>query len=298
MNLDLSRFMRLIALGCVLIVGMQGQEMRVVGTVNASAIPRGRPVPQWNGSVLAFQDNSSVVNFVDTQETVTSIVLTIPDAVELHVTEAGHFSGEAFVVMGWAADRDKRIAKFMAFAYSDNRPTRITRMHPYTPMNLGIAQDGSIWTWGYEVTTPGHLSNTDAGMIRHFDASGNLLGSYLPQSSIDKKEDLPPGIVNFAVAANRAGWYHGPARYYFEVADGKLQKYPGIPESACEMSLTGTRGAVALALTDNGGVFANRYCGTILRVFSLNRTSGQWSLVDVPNDERRLSGVTATISCL
>ena len=283
-------FIKLIALGCMLIGAAQGQEPQLTGTLRVtSPDPRGRAVPRWNGSGLGFQDHSSVALFVDAQGSPTPIALTIPDATEVHIRDVGHRSGEAFVLIGWAADRDKRIVNFLALVLSGNQPTKIVRTDPYAPMRLGVAQDGSFWTYGSEQTAPGHLSNTDAGMIRHFDASGNPIGSYLPQSSIDKKEDLRPGFTNFAVASNRAGWYEGNARFYFEIADGNVHKYPAIPESACDVS-TNPRGAYGLALTDNGGVFVSHWCGKLRQVYSLDRASMQWSPVRAPNGDYQVLG--------
>lgn len=290
MHISTLSFMKLIALGCILIRAVQGQEPQLTGTLKVtSPDPRGRALPRWNGSGLGFRDYSSVAHFVDSQGTPTPIALTIPDATEVHIRDVGHRSGEAFVLIGWAADRDKRIVNFLAFAYSDNRPTRVMRTDPYGPMKLAVAQDGSFWTYGSEQTTPGHLSDTDAGMIRRFDASGNPIGSYLPQSSIDKKEDMRSGFTNFAVASNRAGWYNGYARFYFEIADGNVHKYPAIPESACDLSAS-PRGAYGLALTDNGGVFVSQWCGKLRQVYSLDRASKQWSPVSVPNGDYQLVG--------
>jgi hypothetical protein len=115
--------------------------------------------------------------------------------------------------------------------------------------------------------------------VRHFDSSGNQLAAFIPESSL-ARDELGLGIDSLVAASDRVGWYPGRGSRYFEISfGGKIQAYPGIQG-------TGRGGVVAIALTDNGSVFATTDSGGTGQgevLLTLNRLQGSWSAAQVPS---------------
>ena len=244
---------------------------------------RGKQVPRWSGDALASIEDTGLVHFFDaTGREVGTVFPAIPGASETHVRAAAHHPSGAAALCGVSLDSAGRAGNFLALV-SAGGATSIVRTNPYSVVTIAIAPDGTIWTAGGEAEpkpTPVRHA-TDAGVIRHFDTSGKLLGSFIPQSSVPWPA-LHLGFMNLAVSATRAGWFPGTGKYYEISFDGTVQQYPAVPSSppGLQARLVSVAG---LALTDAGDVFASAvYVGGKVVLYTLDRSRKAWNEVQVP----------------
>src|ERR1022692_1309459 len=91
----------------------------------------------------------------------------------------------------------------------------------------------------------------ESGVIRHFDRSGKMLGSFIPRSTFSSPLMVLYGMLRSA--RGRIGWYTGPnfgpgSQYYEILSDGTVRKYPAI-------SLNGSETVNGLGLTDDGRTY-------------------------------------------
>jgi hypothetical protein len=94
------------------------------------------------------------------------------------------FAGGTYSAYGEAAP-------FIAWISPDGRTQRITRTGVYYAHMISVAPDGTIWTMGCEMINhktddPGLDPN--AGVLRHFDTAGKLIGSFFPQSGYVRQD--------------------------------------------------------------------------------------------------------------
>jgi hypothetical protein len=89
------------------------------------------------------------------------------------------------IVLAGQYSSDQGAVPFLAWISVDGKTQRLVPTTPYFPYMLSVAPDGTVWTIGHEMINgdpkaPG--LEPDAGVLRHFDGTGKLLGSALPQS--------------------------------------------------------------------------------------------------------------------
>jgi hypothetical protein len=121
-----------------------------------------------------------------------------------------------------------------------------------------VGPDGTIWTAGLEKVNgnqPGALVDPNYGVIRHFDRTGKLLGSFIPRSTFSSQQMVMYGMLRSV--RGRVGWYTGPiagpgSQYYEILSDGTIRKYPSIELNKSEY-VTG------LALMDDGSTYVTIY---------------------------------------
>jgi hypothetical protein len=258
----------------------------------------GKRVPKWSGDVLiAVEGDRSVSPLVyafgpDGRE-LSRIEFTLPGARLVGIDDTAHGSDGTIALCGFAIDATGRFGNYLALISADGKRQKVIRTDPYLAQAVTITRDGTVWTQGVEVTPVGrNVSATDAGVIRHFDSSGKMLGSYLSQSQLSCAE-MTLGLDNFTSSLSRVGWYQGGGHYYFEVTlDGILQQYPVVPRGGPRESVSG------LAITDNDDVYvAMRRTAGVTELFRLQRDKGIWlpvrlrrSVSDEPESSNVLLG--------
>jgi len=231
---------------------------------------------------VALEDFSSarpIVRLFDSSGQRTGVIpVSIPEADWIGVRAVAHGLNGVTAICGYAKDRDAHAAGFFALALNDGKMERIVRTEPYWPSAVTIAPDGSIWTEGAEFEgTKKTFSKTDNGILRHFDPSGHLIGSFLPQSSLSRDE-MFRGIDQMASNARRVGWYVGRgAKAYFEVVKDRLETYPPLAQDESRHERIS-----GLAITNNDHVFISKSDGVDSRLYVLNRESRTWDPVAVP----------------
>lgn len=183
---------------------------------------------------------------------------------------------------------------FLATISADGVSQQIVRTGPYVPNVVSVAPDGTFWTVGRELDAD--LSektgvNLEAGVLRHFDRSGNSLGAFVPRSSISDTTTLASGSSFLVTSHDRVGWLRftpaGQATYV-EIENGsQTSTYPMPipPGSQVFLEVNG------LAMTDDGGVFVavmfvettppkEKKTNTVLM---LDRTKHEWVSVASPD---------------
>lgn len=242
-------------------------------------------VPIWSGGALvAIENNRSalpVVRIFDAEGQQTAFTsVKIPGADWIDVRRAAHGVGGTIAICGSAKDSGADVGGFLALASADGTIRSLVRTEPYVPTAVTVSPDGTIWTKGAEfVPVKRTPTKTDSGIIRHFDASGNLLAKFLPQSSLSRRE-LFFGIDQLASNSARIGWYQGRgATTYFEVEHDRLERYPAVYTENIE----GPESISGLTLTEDGRVFVTKSAnGNNPELYMLNRESRSWSPVVLP----------------
>jgi hypothetical protein len=241
-------------------------------------------VPVWSGdSVVAIEHNRTsapvVRIFGEDGVQINAIAIEIPGANYIEVRRAAHGGDGATAICGAARDGDGHIAGFLALVSARGQIQRLVRTEPYSPTAVTIAPDGTIWMKGAEYVPVKRVpSKTNAGIIRHLDASGKELGAYLPQSDLTWHQ-LFLGIDRLVANSRRVGWYNGQgAITYFEVVDGRIERYPAVPLENIE-----TDEISGLAITDDDQVFVTRSVrGDYPELLVLDRASRSWNSVATP----------------
>jgi hypothetical protein len=183
---------------------------------------------------------------------------------------------------------------FLAHVASDGINVDVIQTTPYWPVQLSVAPDGTVWTAGYALTRDAAGHTRDAAghtevdqsqnVLRHFDASGKLLASAIPLSTVDY---LRVRLGFLAANQDRLGWYsptNGPGGAYVEFSPAMK-----VLHSYSVVSLD-TRGTMveAFALTPTGRAFVkvvhSTEDGRPAVLYELDRTVNDWVPVDIARD--------------
>jgi hypothetical protein len=149
---------------------------------------------------------------------------------------------------------------------------------------MAYASDGTLWTAGSEVVG-GEESGADYHVLRHFNAAGELIGSYLPRSTFRSRSEIEYGYMSSV--DGRIGWYcgpiAGPGGRYYEVTNDGIQQFPGLP-------LTKGDYVDGIGVTEGGGVYASTESPSKHKweLFVLDKALGSWRTVLLPG----VSGVS------
>ena len=243
-------------------------------------------VPKWSGGALVVVEETDVelpvIHVFGRDGTLLSSVrLAIPQANRIIPRAFAQASDGTLAVAGSAYTGDLRGAQYLAVVSGDGPRQHVIRMNPFGAFAIEIAPDGAIWMAGVE-REKGEELNPNHKMIRHFNASRELLGAYIPRSSLPSNDLESPVEDSFLVSSrDRIGWYSNLARIYIEFSlDGRvLTRVAGVPVEEPDR-VTG------FGLCDDGGVFASAVVFAPgakrpdrLEVYALNRGHGSWELV-------------------
>lgn len=248
----------------------------------------GERMPQWIGGALVnFVSNPSaspvLLSFDEEGKQLQTLSFTVPGSEKVNLFDIARGPNGAMVVCGTAYDKTGRGAGFFAVLAASGEAT-IVRLHPYYPFRIAAASDGTIWVAGVEIingkqTGPG--INPADGVVRHFDASGKQLGSFVPMSSLSVPYMAEYGRIR--AANDRIGWYTGPiagpgSLYYEILSDGTVFKYPSI-------SLNKTERVTGLALTDDGATYVTTFdnIAKVNRLLSTTASTRQWKTESLPD---------------
>lgn len=192
------------------------------------------------------------------------------------------------VAAGWTSSEDGKTAEILAIASSAGA-LNLVRVDPFATRQLAVAPDGTIWAQGYMGRNRDNIVDIDPqhGVLRHFDASGNLLGSFYPQSRLDNRLRTSKGFL--AAAKDRVGWISlvessaaVKSMGYVEVeANGSVKEFP----------LPALETIKGLAFTSSGAPLAHivvaRGAGPKVpessAIMMLDRNSSTWSAVEAPD---------------
>ncbi len=238
-----------------------------------------KPVPIWaNGALVAVDEMDALTPtfhiFNRNGVEVRTAQFSIPGSNWLRVRGYSVGPDGSVAVCGDATDQRGQVGFYLALLPARGGQARIVQTFPYSPQAIAVAPDGSIWTKGleYDPSRPklGRLATRPADVIRHFDASGKFLGSFLEQTTMTRGE-LESGLSNLAASASVVGWYQGGASNYYELSrDGSVKRWPALRLAAREH-------VMRLAITDSGDVFVAKLVpNKKSEVYRLDRGAGTW----------------------
>lgn len=204
----------------------------------------------------------------------------------------------SIVYTGQSASAYGEPQPFLVYLSPQGETAQVIPTAPYWPWMLTVAPDGTVWTVGYEMIHRDIRApelNPNDGVLRHFDATGKLIRSDIPQSQFTPGRQFTRLGYGFLVATlNRVSWYTpknnllAPRSEYLEISPGsqQTQHYPGLPPPTKEGFYIG------FAVTDAGEVFVSYEDRTnpqprppdyhIRTVYRLDRGASQWVPVAVP----------------
>ncbi len=254
--------MSLIWLTLISFAGLRSQTLTLSSVARIPWDLAEQRVPNWDGGALGIVQNNDTaqptIHLFDNQgREMQPVVFSIPGANEMRIEGVAQGLGGVVVVAGRAFDRNGSGGGFISWVSADRQSSRNVQLFPYSPNLLATAPDGTVWVQGHEVAhgmESDPAVNPDNGLIRHFDASGKLIGSFIPRASVPKiKLGLTDGQM--ASSKDRVAWYANHADAYFEIMyDGGVKEYPGLPlEKNNHGRVTG------LALTDAGDAIVSTH---------------------------------------
>lgn len=149
---------------------------------------------KWSHGAFLFQNASGggppTFYTLDREgQLLSSATAAIPESAYVSVGTCDRWDDNSIVFIGQAWSAYGQPTPLIGLISSDGRTERVVRTAPYWPYMLSIAPDGTFWTLGYEMVndkTSGPELDPDAGVLRHFDRSGKLLGASGPQAQFLK----------------------------------------------------------------------------------------------------------------
>lgn len=178
---------------------------------------------------------------------------------------------------------------FLAFMTPGGKTTHVVDTAPYFAYSVSFAPDGTVWTLGCEMINHNPKAaglDPGAGVLRHFDISGKLLGAGIPQSQFDEHQFYRLSQGQIAVTSRVIGWYsyREGTHYYAEISPDTVKithEYPGAPFLSQHGFVT------RFAMTDSGIpvlTFQDNTAktqATRVPTFYFNRDSQRWITLPV-----------------
>jgi hypothetical protein len=239
--------------------------------------------------LVTFEKNGTlnpIVHAVDLSGVDTVIPFSIAGATFVHVDYVAHAADGTLALAGGTMDAASHPAGFIALLSADRLSATVIRMPGFFyPMSLAIVQDGTVWAAGWEaVDATGYRKNYEGAILRHFDRSGEVIGSALPWKTIPaalKDRVSDHGLM--ASSSSSLGWMLNGGPYYeISLSTSGVKQFPALPLHGTSETVVG------LGLTDGGDVFA----GTSVSggdlpsgyyLYFLNRNTASWQPVAMPN---------------
>ena len=212
---------------------------------------------------------------------ISEVTAAIPESAHISVGTCDRRDDNSIVFIGQAWSAYGQPTPLIGMISGGGKTERVIRTAPYWPYMLSIAADGIFWTLGYEMVnhkTSAPQLDPNAGVLRHFDRSGKLLGASGPQSQFMKLYTgyrLDDGYI--AVTNDRIGWYaprSGAGGQYVEIDLNSMtpRSYPGLPDLP-QLSLV-----VCFRLTESGNAFLAVYDNKAERstTYMFDRATLKW----------------------
>jgi hypothetical protein len=264
----------------IVLTGSYAQSQTILGNGPAVALNfdvlHAEPAVWSNGRLLVLTSNHTgrpVIHVIGKAGNPTSsFALQIPGSDRIILKGMGRQPNGGIVAGGFSWTPDGRETTFLAIISADGQNQQTVRTNPYTPYGLAVDSDGTIWTAGLEMINRREQNpeiNPNYLMVRHFDATGHLLGGFVPRSSLGKD---PVDVGQSVVVVNRdtVGWLWGSENYFLISKSGNIQRFV-TPEA--------NHGYVTVALTGSGSTILTtqeescRFCAL---------SNGRWVPVSLP----------------
>lgn len=245
-----------------------------------------------NGAFIFVQDRFSgapVFRIFDRNGIqTTQFTFRIPGASLINIYDnsvARGFDGSVAII-GTAYSDDSRGGTFVAWVSSDRQQQMIVRTSPFFPRTVTVASDGTIWVAGDETKERHAESDFSQHLIRRYDKTGRLLGSFVPWLSLGTDAPVFPPTVHSVLLAvkDRVAWYSPSSQTYIEFSSegSVISRLKTAPHTKHDLT--------HVALCDDGSLFASTRMisgdghQTNWGIFTLDRERGEWLLI--PRNER------------
>jgi len=180
------------------------------------------------------------------------------DAVSTSVDDATvSRSGDLFV-SGGTTSAAGAIANFIAQIDRTGHVSRVVRTTPFLPVNICAAEDGTVWSYGFDRDERGKSVRTGA-LLRQYSLETGQLRAMLDVSTLNSSgwtltDGRYPGEISLRCTPHEVGLFNGASSEWvgFDIAKNKLKvsKVEPLP-STKEVRITG------FALTESGDVFVS-----------------------------------------
>ena len=254
----------------------------------------------WSGgALLVVQDRLSgapVFRVIERDgREISQFTFAIPEASHINVYAFARGLDGSLAVGGTAYTNDSRGASFLAWVSPDGQEQTVVRLSPFLADAVTVASDGTIWVAGHETQWTGPRDYSQH-LIRRYDRTGKLLGSFIPWSRLRTAPPTPSPDTQsvFISLADRIGWYSRHSRTYVEFSlDGAVINWIKTPEHPRHVMLS-------VAPCDDGGLFVgasvnngpNRTASW--GIYALDRQRGEWSFLPRPEKWGMLYGCDGT----
>jgi hypothetical protein len=170
-----------------------------------------KPVPKWsNGALIDVQDRHTThpLVWILQRQGSSTVPFSISGAQSMNIYDWDRGTDGSVWLSGSAIDGNGSASSFVAWISPDQTTSNVIRTSLYRPGQIAIAPDGTLWTAGLELaSTDASALNPTGGVIRHFDRTGNLLNSFVPQSTIQNASILLSPANQFRASGGFVAWY-------------------------------------------------------------------------------------------
>ncbi len=186
---------------------------------------------------------------------------------------------------------DDDVSPYLTWIAPDGSTERMVKKAPYYPSLLTIAEDGTVWTLGFEaihrrVDDP-NLDPTN-GVLRQFDSNGKLIASALPQSGFigsNIKEMARLHFGRLCAFEKHLSWYsslNGDSRYVEIPMEAiELHVFPGVSTEA--IRTFPVNGVESLTVMGTGDVVVCLKGPGKRATFLFDRTNERWIRMTAPS---------------
>jgi hypothetical protein len=256
----------------------------------------------WSGgALLVAQDRLSAAPtfrvFDHDGVEVSRHTFTIPEATHINAYSFARGWDGSLVVGGSAFTNESRSASFVAWVSPDRQEQTVVRTSPFVVSAVTVAADGTIWVAGHRKRTAADEEwDYSEPLIRRYDKTGKLLGSFIPWSSLQPPLGIqPPDMRSLLVSSpDRIGWYSRDSRTYIEFAlDGTVLKWVQTPEhdnSSIVWAALCDDGKLFISDSVSAGPSTTRSWG----IHALDPGSDTWSFIPRQEPWGRLYGCDGT----
>jgi hypothetical protein len=193
----------------------------------------------------------------------------------------------SLAIVGTAFTDDSRGGMFVAWVSPNREEQMIVRTSPFFPRAVTVASDGTIWVAGDETKPRPEKPDYSQNLIRRYDKTGKLLGSFIAWSSLGTGPSTispTPSVRSVLLSLkDRIGWYSPGSNTYIEFAlEGSvIKRFKTAPHQREDV--------INAALCDDGGLFATTHLTSANQtsnwgVLTLDRQRGEWS--PIPRSEK------------
>lgn len=243
---------------------------------------------------------SPVLQFFDKDGQGTSTFsFSIPEASFIRLYDNSIALGRdgSLAITGTASFTDSEDGMFLAWVSPDRQEQTVMRISPFLPSAVALASDGTIWLAGDE-TKPNHQAQDyTQPLIRHYDKTGRLLGSFLSWGDFQTDSPYVPPTVGSILLPLKDGvaWYSYRSRSYVELAsDGsvvrRLKTGPHASHDLVEAAACADGNVYASTRIPDAGNANESHWG----IFILDAGKGTWTLQPTGDKWGRLFGCDGT----